>query len=97
MTPGQIQGALKDLKPPVTQKELAAELGCSEIAISNVINQKMVSDLIMKAIAAKLSKERWEVFDYYLRHPRRSTSKTLRKYGTQPRSGPDSGASQKAA
>ncbi len=80
MTPGQIQGALKDLKPPVTQKQIADELGVSENAISIIIKQTLVSDRIMRAVAAKLGKEPWEVFDYYKRNPQRGTSKTIRPF-----------------
>lgn len=75
MTTGQIQGALKDLG--VTQKEIAAQIGRSEIAVSRVIRMEMVSDPIMRAIAARLGREPWDVFDYYRRRPRRTTSKTL--------------------
>ena len=80
MTPGQIQGALKDLKPPVTQKQIAAELGVSENTVSIIIKQTHVSDRIMRAIAAKLGKEPWDVFDYYKKTPQRSTSKTIRPF-----------------
>ena len=76
MTPGRIQGKLKDRG--ITQKAIAGELGVSEINISRVIHRKTVSDRIMRAVAEKIGKEPWDVFpEYYLQAPKRRTSKTL--------------------
>ncbi len=75
MTPGKIQGKLKDRG--VTQKDIANELGIAEINISRVIHRKTVSYRIMRAVAEKIGKEPWDVFpEYYLRAPKRKTSKT---------------------
>jgi transcriptional regulator with XRE-family HTH domain len=75
MTTGQIKGALHDLG--ITQKAIAAQIGKSENAVSKVVRMEMVSDPIMRAIAGRLGREPWDVFDYYRRRPRRKTSKTL--------------------
>jgi transcriptional regulator with XRE-family HTH domain len=74
MTPLDRQFALK--KKGITQNKIAADLGVSPISVSDVINGHRVSDRIMRAIAAALGEDVRLVFtEYYLRAPKRKTSK----------------------
>lgn len=78
MTPSNIQEALKEKK--ITQKDVAKELGVAEMTVSKVIHRIIVSDRIMKAIAAKIGLRHVQVFpEYYLQPPKRSTSKVTTK------------------
>lgn len=74
MTPLDRQYALK--KKGVTQHKIATDLGVSDIAVSDVILGHMVSDRIMRAVAAEMGEDVRLVFpEYYLRAPKRKTSK----------------------
>ena len=74
MTPREIKNKLED--KGVTQKALAAKIGCSAMAVSKVVNRQIVSDRIMKAIATAIGDDYRLVFgDYYLRPAKRKTSK----------------------
>lgn len=78
MTPIEIQDALKKI---ITQKALAKELNppVAEMTVSKVINRVMISDRVMRAIAAKIGKDHTEVFpEYYFQPPKRSTSKVAK-------------------
>jgi hypothetical protein len=51
----------------------------SEMTVSKVIHRIIVSDRIMKNIASKIGKDHRQVFlEYYLKPPKRSTSKVER-------------------
>jgi transcriptional regulator with XRE-family HTH domain len=82
MTTGQIKGALHDLG--ITHKAIAAQIGKSQAAVSKVIRMEMVSDPIMRAIAGRLGREPWDVFDYY-RSSQSLRAQSLRKPGQVPR------------
>jgi len=74
MTPSEIQKRLKDNN--TNQHAIAAELSVSNMSVSDVINHKRISDRIMKAVAAAIREDHRFVFpDYYLRPPKRKTSK----------------------
>jgi transcriptional regulator with XRE-family HTH domain len=74
MTPLERQFALKS--KGITQHQLATELGVSDISVSDVINGHRVSDRIMRKIAAAIGEDVRLVFpEYYLRAPKRKTSK----------------------
>lgn len=74
MTPLDRQFALK--RKGITQHAIAVDLGVSDVAVSDVILGAMVSDRIMRAVAAALDEDVRLVFpEYYLRKPKRSTSK----------------------
>lgn len=74
MNPLEIQFELKKLK--VAQKEIARELGVSEMVVSKVINKQMVSDRVMRAIAKAVKMDHRAVFpEYYFGPRRRVTSK----------------------
>ena len=76
MTAIEIQKALK--KKKITQESIAAELNppVHPMTVSKVINKIIVSDRIMRRIAAKINKKHWLVFpEYYLQPAKRSTSK----------------------
>jgi lambda repressor-like predicted transcriptional regulator len=74
MHPADIQAALK--KKGITQKDLAREIGVSEMTISDVILKKRISDRVMRAIAQKLNTDHRLVFhEYYLKPAKRTTSK----------------------
>lgn len=75
MQPLEIQFELK--KRGTTQLSLAKELGVAHMSVSKVINKKMISDRIMRHVAAAIGKHHTEVFpEYYFSPPARSTSKT---------------------
>jgi len=74
MHPADIQAAIK--KRDYTQKQLAHEIGVSEMTVSKVIRHEMVSDKVMKAIAKAIHLDHRAVFpEYYFGPKRRSTSK----------------------
>jgi transcriptional regulator with XRE-family HTH domain len=74
MTALERQFALK--KKGTNQHQVAATLGVADVSVSDVITGKRVSDRIMRAIAAALGEDVRLVFpEYYLRPPKRSTSK----------------------
>ena len=74
MHPADIQAALK--RKGITQKEIAEDLKVSEMAVSLVVNQIMVSDRLMRAIADRVEKDPLVIFSkYYLSAAKRSTSK----------------------
>ncbi|MDX9820646.1 MAG: helix-turn-helix transcriptional regulator [Syntrophales bacterium] len=64
-------------KKGITQKSLAQKIGVSDISVSDVINDHRVSDRIMRAIAEAIGSDVRLVFPkYYLRTPKRKTSKS---------------------
>lgn len=63
MEPLEIQFSLK--KKGITQKQLADDLGVSEMAISLAVRKRMVSDRIMKAIAEAVNEDHRYVFPEY--------------------------------
>ena len=66
MTPLEIQFELK--KKEITQKEIALDLGVSEMGVSLVINKISISDRIMKAISRAIKMDHRAVFpEYYFR------------------------------
>lgn len=74
MNPLERQFALK--RKGITQTKIAKDLGVSPISVSCVINGHRVSDRIMRGIAAALGEDVRLVFtEYYLRAPKRKTSK----------------------
>ena len=60
MTPLEIQFELK--KKEITQKEIALDLGVSEMGVSLVINKMTVSDRIMKAVSKSIKMDHRAVF-----------------------------------
>jgi len=77
MTPLQRQFTLRDKGS--SQAQVARDLGVSPISVSDVINGHRVSDRIMRGIAAAIGQDVRRVFpQYYLRPPKRSTSKASR-------------------
>jgi len=74
MHPADIKSALE--KKKVTQKDIAKELGVSAMSVSTIIHRHRRSDRIMRAVAAAIGREPWQVFpDYYMQRPKRKTSK----------------------
>jgi len=74
MNPLDRQYALK--KKGVTQHQIAADLGVSDVSVSDVILNQRISDRIMRGVAAALGEDVRLVFpEYYLRPPKRRTSK----------------------
>ena len=74
MTTREIKNALEDKK--LTQRALAKEIGVSEMAVSDVINRKRISDRVMRAVAKAIGEDHRFVFsEYYMRPPKRRTSK----------------------
>ena len=74
MTPLDRQYALK--KKGVTQHQIAADLGVSDVAVSDVILNQRISDRIMRGVAKAMGEDVRLVFpEYYLRPPKRKTSK----------------------
>lgn len=79
MTPEQIKKAIRNKK--TTQRAIAEKLDRAEMSVSLVIRRERISDYIMRGIAEAIGKEHTAVFpEYYLRPPKRSTSKTVRPY-----------------
>ena len=76
MTPLQRQFALRE--KGLNQHKVAVSLGVSDISVSHVILGQRVSDRIMRGIAEAIGKDVRKVFpEYYLRPPKRSTSKSF--------------------
>ena len=74
MTPNQRQFALKEKN--LTQRAIAQKIGVSEVAVSDVVKGRRISDRIMRAVAEAISDDVRLVFpEYYLRPPLRKTSK----------------------
>lgn len=75
MTPAYRQYLLKDRG--ITQKQIALELGISEMSVSDEVNGKARSHRIRCKIAEIVGMPVDTVFpDYYGRPPQRTTSKT---------------------
>ncbi len=78
MTPDEIK---KAIRKKTTQRAIAKKLGRSEMSISLVIRGDRISDYIMRGIAKAIGKKHTTVFQgYYLKPPKRSTSKTVWPY-----------------
>lgn len=76
MMPSEIQFELK--KRGVTQRMVADQEGVSPISVSKVINRLIISDRLMRAISKAINEDYRLVFaEYYLRPPKRSTSKSV--------------------
>jgi len=76
MDPLEIQYELKKRKK--TQKQLAEELGVSEMTVSAVINKQRVSNRVMRAVSAAIDRDHIDVFPEYYYGPKlRSTSKVV--------------------
>ena len=74
MTSPEIQFELK--KRGITQKMIADQEKVSPMSVSKTINKLMKSDRLMRAIGKAINEDHRLVFaDYYLRPPKRSTSK----------------------
>jgi len=74
-TPAKIQYLLKEAG--ITQRAIAYEQGVSEIAVSDVINFRLVSKRLMKAVARHIDADPKHVFAWYFdqRRPRRPSQK----------------------
>jgi len=74
MLPIDIQYELK--KRGITQKMIADQEKVTTICVSKTINKQMISDRLMRAISNAIGQDHRIVFcEYYLRPPKRSTSK----------------------
>lgn len=74
MTSLKRQFALKE--KGITQHRIALDLGVADMSVSDVINGRRISDRIMRRIAEAIDKDVRQVFpEYYLRPPKRKTSK----------------------
>lgn len=73
MTTLEIQAALK--KRGITQKQLAVDLGVSEMTVSKVINKTLISDRVMRGVAAAIQEDPADAFEYYNGPRLRKTSK----------------------
>ena len=62
-TPKRIQDLLK--KAGITQQQIAEEEGKSAMAVSDVVNFRMVSQPLMEAIARRIDADPKEVFAWY--------------------------------
>ncbi len=69
ITPIDIQYLLK--KKGITQKELAEKYGKSQMAISDVINFRLVSKPLMRAISKEINLPPEKVFAWYFKGKRR--------------------------
>jgi len=65
MDPLEIQFELK--KRGITQKAIAEALGISPMAVSLVINKKIISNRAMKAVAKLIHRDHADVFPEYYR------------------------------
>lgn len=75
MHPADIQAALK--KKGIRQKEIAQDLGVSEMAVSVVVRKVAVSDRTMREVAKRIGRDPHVVFhEYYLSPKRRGPKKT---------------------
>lgn len=68
-TPAKIQWLLKEAG--ITQKQIAQEQECSEMAISLVINFHSVSNRLMKAVAKHIGVDYRDVFAWHFKHENR--------------------------
>jgi len=74
MHPADIQAALK--KKGIRQKEIARDLGVSEMAVSIVVRKIMVSDRIMRAVAERIDRDPHVIFhEHYLAVAKRRANK----------------------
>lgn len=74
MIPAKIQYELKKRK--ITQKMIADQEEVHPISVSKVINKQIISDRLMRAVSKKIGRDHRIVFsEYYLKPPKRSTSK----------------------
>jgi transcriptional regulator with XRE-family HTH domain len=74
MNPVDRQYALK--RRGITQHKIAQDLGVTDVSVSDVIIGRRISDRIMRGVAAAISEDVRLVFpEYYLRPPKRKTSK----------------------
>ena len=71
-----IQYLLK--KNGITQKELADKFGVSEMTVSRVINFKMTSERLMRAIAREIGMSPKVVFAKYYNWPKRRPRRSVR-------------------
>jgi len=69
MEPIDIQYQLK--KRGIMQKDIARALSVSDNVISRVVNKQVVSDRIMRAVAAAIECDPEDVFSEYYRPPER--------------------------
>ena len=74
MHPADIQAALK--KKGIRQKEIARDLGVSEMAVSIVVRKIMVSDRIMRAVAERIERDPHVIFHEYFASKKRRGPKT---------------------
>lgn len=65
-TPAKIQWLLKEAG--ITQKQIAQEQECSEMAISLVVNHRSVSRRLMKAVAKHIGADYRDVFAWHFKH-----------------------------
>jgi lambda repressor-like predicted transcriptional regulator len=65
-------------KKGITQKQLAEKYGKSEMSISRVINFKMTSEPLMKAIAKEIGMSPEVVFAKYYNWPKRRPRRSAR-------------------
>ena len=77
-TPARIQYLLKEAG--VTQRQIAEELGVSEMSVSDVVNFRMVSKRLMSDVARRIGADPRAVFAWYFsqdrpRRPRRASIK----------------------
>jgi transcriptional regulator with XRE-family HTH domain len=74
-TPARIQYLLKEAG--VTQKQIARELGVSEMSVSDVINFRMVSKRLMREISKRIDADPKTVFAWYFcqERPRRPSKR----------------------
>jgi len=74
MHPADIQAALK--KKGIKQKEIAKDLGVSEMAVSVVVRKIMVSDRTMREVAKRVGRDPHVIFhEYYRSKDRRGPKK----------------------
>lgn len=79
MHPADIQAELK--KRGITQKEIARELGVSEMHVSGAINYPKArqSDRVFRAVAKKIDRDPQDVFpEYYFRPQNKRRKKKKR-------------------
>jgi len=76
-SPAKIQYLLKEAG--LTQKQIARELGVSEMSVSDVINFRMVSRRIMREISKRINADHKDVFSWYFDQdrPQRPSKKAL--------------------
>jgi transcriptional regulator with XRE-family HTH domain len=74
MTPLDIKYEIKKHKK--TQKQIAREIGVSEMTVSKVVNHLMISDRVMRSVAEAIGRDHRAVFpEYYFGPKQRRTSK----------------------